>query len=94
MIHQAERDILMAADYLRGVPVKVLTPTPTSSAQLYRALNRLGVNRRRLAPLGQPAWWSVAAERFRAGTPIKSIAAQLGHNRTNVQRALRKMGLR
>jgi hypothetical protein len=91
MIHLAERDILMAADYLRGVPVKVLTPSPTTRAQLYRALGRLGVDRRRLA---QPEWWGVAAERFRAGAPIKAIARELGRARRPVQYALSQMGLR
>jgi hypothetical protein len=94
MIHQAERDILMAADYLRGVPVKLIAPDPMSNAQLYRALQRLGVDGRRIGPTTQPAWWGDAGERFRAGASIKSIAEQMGRDRAAVQRALRKMGLR
>ncbi len=86
------RDILMVADYLRGVPVRVLAPSPTSNAQLYRALERLGVTERRRAH--QPDWWRDAAGLFACQYPIARIAVYVGKSRRAVQSALREMSLR
>jgi hypothetical protein len=89
MTRNLERDIQMAADYLRGLPVKQITPDPTSSAPLYRALKRLGITARR-----PKDWRAEAAAMFGRGVSLRETAKRLGQPRSTVQDALRARGLR